>query len=233
MRAGDFPPVRQVHWKRSARIVSSRFPTVTLFDRVADPADLDSAYHFEAVTNPRVKQEVGLLALVPAEDRVTGPGTTPVMAAFTHPNVSGTRFSDGSFGVYYAAGDLDTAIAETVFHRERYLRMSRAPAVNLEMRVYYAVIDGRLHDLRAKREQYAAVYDPDPDHYGPGQRLGRRLRDRKSWGLVYDSVRREGGECVAILRPPVIGRVRQGPHLCYHYDGEAVRHVTQLRTPRS
>lgn len=202
---------------------------MTLFDQVANAADLESAFLFESVTNPRVKQEVGLLSLVPAKDRVSGPGTTPIMAAFTHPNTAGTRFSDGSFGVYYAAGDLDTAIAETVFHRERYLKASHAPPVNLEMRVYYAEIEARLHDLRGLVSKYPGIYDRDPAHYGPAQRLGRMLRDRGSFGIAYDSVRREGGECVAILRPPVIRPVRQGPHLCYHYDGERIRHVSQLR----
>ena len=226
------PPLRRVHWKKSARIVSSRFPTVTLFDQVADPADLDSAFLFESVTNPRVKQEVGLLSLVPRKDRLSGPGTTPVMAAFTHPNIAGTRFSDGSYGVYYAAGDLDTAIAETVFHRERYLKASHAPAVNLEMRVYYAEIQARLHDLRGLQSKRFDIYDPDPTRYGPAQRLGRMLRDRDSFGIAYDSVRRQGGECVAILRPPAVAPVRQGPHLCYHYDGERIAYVSQLRVLR-
>ncbi len=36
-----------------------------------------------------------------------------VMAPFTHLNPKGSRFSDGSYGVYYAAKRLSTAIAET------------------------------------------------------------------------------------------------------------------------
>ena len=44
------------------------------------------------------------------------------MAAFTHLNPEGSRFSDGSWGVFYAGNDLNTAIAETRHHRERFLR---------------------------------------------------------------------------------------------------------------
>jgi hypothetical protein len=52
------------------------------------------------MTNPRLREEAGNLTLVPLEDRVSGPGTTPIMAAFTHLNPEGSRFSGGSFGVY-------------------------------------------------------------------------------------------------------------------------------------
>ena len=43
------------------------------------------------------------------------------MAAFTHLNPEGSRFSDGSWGVFYAAHSVATAVEETVYHRERFL----------------------------------------------------------------------------------------------------------------
>jgi hypothetical protein len=70
----------------------------------------------EELTNPRVRDEVGTIALIPPEERVSGPGASHVMASFTHLNPKGSRFSDGSYGVYCAASALETAIAETVFH---------------------------------------------------------------------------------------------------------------------
>ena len=81
----------------------------------------------EQLTNPRVRDEVGEISLVPAAQRVTGPGASYVMASFTHINPKGSRFSDGSFGVYYAASALETAIAETVFHFEVFARDSNDP----------------------------------------------------------------------------------------------------------
>lgn len=67
-------------------------------------------------------------------ERVAGPGTGYIMAAFTHLNPSGSRLSDGKFGIHYAADSVETAIAETVFHQVRYLRETREPAQNLQMR---------------------------------------------------------------------------------------------------
>ncbi len=54
------------------------------------------------LVNPRLRNEAGAIHLVPPEERVTGPGATWVMAPFTHFNPNGSRFSDGTYGVYYA-----------------------------------------------------------------------------------------------------------------------------------
>src|SRR5437867_12952322 len=101
---------RHVQWRPSHRVVPSRFPPVGLFDRVARPEDLDAIFELEAITNDRLREEAGALHLVPIEDRVSGPGTTPIMAAFTHLNPEGSRFSNGSFGLYYCAQRLETAL---------------------------------------------------------------------------------------------------------------------------
>ena len=76
--------------------------------------------------------------LVPVADRVSGPNASIVMAPFTHLSPPGTRFTDGHFGAYYAAESVDTAIAETRFHRENFLRATSQPAIELEMRCYLA-----------------------------------------------------------------------------------------------
>lgn len=76
----------------------SRFPPVGVYDGIADAGDLDALYAIEALTNPRIRDELGVLPLVPKGRRVSGPGTTPIMAAFTHLNPEGSRFSDGSWG---------------------------------------------------------------------------------------------------------------------------------------
>ena len=116
---------RMVHaelaWDTSCRLVASRYPPVGLFDAVADPADLDVVFEIEAIGNPRLREQAGVLSLVPASERISGPGTTPIMSAFTHLNPEGSRFSDGTYGVYYAANDLETAVAEVGYHRARFL----------------------------------------------------------------------------------------------------------------
>ena len=70
---------RRTQWRPSHRLVPSRFPPVSLFDRVARPEDLDAVFEIEALTNDRVRDEVGEITLVPREERISGPGTTPIM----------------------------------------------------------------------------------------------------------------------------------------------------------
>ena len=77
-------PVVRVEWKPCWRIIPSRFPPIELFERVSDPGDLEAIYELESLTNPRLRDEVGDIRLVPPEDRVSGPGSSAIMAAFTH-----------------------------------------------------------------------------------------------------------------------------------------------------
>jgi RES domain-containing protein len=218
---------RAVRLSPCHRIVASRLPTIHLFERVADPADWDALYKLESMTNPRIRNQVGELHLVPVEDRVGGPNASVVMAPFTHLSPQGTRFTDGHFGAYYAAESIDTAIAETRFHRENFLRSTSQPAMELEMRCYLADVACELHDLRGLRTQLRDVYDPAS--YVASQKLGRELRNAGSNGIAFESVRRPGGECVAIFRPRLVQNVRQSVHLRYAWDGNSIARVYEMR----
>jgi hypothetical protein len=221
------PAVSPVVWKPCYRLVPSRFPPVGVYDRVAHPADLDAVFAVENMTNPRLRQEAGDISLVALEDRVSGPGTTPIMAAFTHLDPEGSRFTDGTYGVYYAASSLDTAIIESKHARERFLRRTREEAVEVDMRTYLADLDSELHDIRGDA-RFAAVYELG--NYAPGQKLGRELKRINSGGIAYDSVRQSGGECVAVFRPRLLSNCIQAQHFCFVWDGASVVQVYEKRS---
>lgn len=214
------PPVTHVHWKTSWRLVSSRFPTVSLFERVANPEDLEIVMEIEGLTNARLRDEVGNLQLVPPNERQSGPGTTPIMASFTHLNPDGSRFSDGYYGIYYAAKDIETALAETRYHRENFLRNSAQPPIEIDMRSYASEINSELHDIRGMQSSSPELYDKYS--YAASNKLARDLRNGGSNGIVYDSVRHSGGECVGILRANIPQPVIQGAHYCYQWDGNSI-----------
>jgi hypothetical protein len=217
--------INRITWLSCWRLVPSRFPPDGLFDRVASAADLDIVFAIEALTNDRLRDEAGDIRLVAPEDRIAGPGTTPIMAAFTHLNPEGSRFTDGSYGVYYAARDIDTAIAETCFHRARFLVATQQPATEIDMRSYAADLDADLHDIRYRQAEMPEIYAADIANYGAGQDLARRLRNVNANGIAYSSVRAEGGECVAVFKPRLLSPVRQGAHFCYVWDGEQIKTV--------
>jgi hypothetical protein len=230
-------PLARVSWRPSYRLIPSRFPTVGLYDAIADPADLDAVFAIEALANPRLRDEIGELQLVPTEERVSGPGATPVMAAFTHLNPEGSRFADRTYGVYYAAHSLETAVAEVSHHRAVFLRRTDEPAIDVHMRLITANVEAELHDLleadvtAGTPSRFASVLDPDD--YGPSQRLGRRLRAAGSWGIRYPSVRHAGGECVGILRPRALRHAKAAAHLALHWDGTRITHWYEKRSPHA
>jgi hypothetical protein len=214
---------RRVHWAEACRIVPTRHPTVYLYDRVADAADFDALYALEALTNDRLRDELGQLERVAREDRIFGPGSGPIMAAFTHVNPQGSRFSDGRFGVFYAARERATAVAETRFHHARFLAATAEGPLHLPMRLYAVAVDARLHDLRPAAAVDPAVYDPDD--YTAARALGARLRSEGSDGVAYRSVRRAGGQCVGLFRPRCASGCRAKAVLLYAWDGRAFTDV--------
>lgn len=219
------PDIGLIRWKPSWRLVSSRFPPAGLFDRVTAAEDLEIVMEIEGLTNDRLRDELGDISLVPTEDRAFGPGTSPIMAAFTHLNPQGSRFTDGAYGVYYAARTIRTAVEETKFHRACFLAATREPPIEIDMRSYASDIHAELHDIRGLQTGLADIYHPDPARYGYAQAFARRLRDAGSNGIAYSSVRDAGGECIAVFRPRLLGPVTQGEHYCYVWDGARIGHV--------
>src|SRR5579872_1470221 len=63
-----------VLWLPCFRVIPSRYPTIHLFERVAENTDWDALYWIESLTNPRLRDEIGDIELVPREERVFGPG---------------------------------------------------------------------------------------------------------------------------------------------------------------
>lgn len=197
------------------RMVPSKFPPIVLFEHLLDPDELDIAYELENLTNSRLRDEAGDIALVSREDRLVGPGSSPVMAAFTHTGFP-SRFSDGSYGVYYAGLAIETAIRETVHHRERFLSSTAEPACQLVMRQYISHVQKPLLDVRSHDALHAAA------DYFPSQQFARQQRQALCWGLHYRSVRHQGGECVAIFRPIALSPATQGSHYAYYWDGKTI-----------
>lgn len=209
---------RRIRWQPAFRIVPTRYPTIYIYDRVADPADFDALYALEALTNDHLRAEAGDIDLVSPDERIFGNGAGPIMAAFTHLNPDGSRFSDGRYGVFYAAHDKPTAVAETQYHQARFLAATAQPVMQLPMRLYSVKVSATLHDLRPLDAVPQAVYAADD--YSAARNLGASLRQAGSAGVVYRSVRHEGGECVGLFKPKGASQCLHAAYLLYVWDGQ-------------
>lgn len=205
-----------VDWHEAFRIIYSRYPYVGIFDEIGDPSDIPAILELEQRTNDRIRDQIGDIALIRPEDRISGPGTTPIMAAFTHARPS--RFSDGSYGVYYSARRRDTAIRETVYHVELFYRATREESADIDMRVYAAAVVGSFDDLRSATAADARF---DAESYAASRAYARTLYDDNAVdGIIYPSVRDPArGECVACFRARLISACYTHSYLTYRWDG--------------
>lgn len=206
--------VTHLDWHPAFRIIPSIYPPVDVYADVVQPGDRDAILALESATNPRILTQAGELSLVRPEERLAGEESVPVMAAFTHTKAS--RFSDGAYGVYYAAHDQDTAIAETAYHRLRFMTDAGLQSEIVHMRVYSARIRGAYDDIR-KKTRRSRLYDPND--YAYSQRYARALFEKNRVdGIAFRSVRRWEGECLAVFRPRCISNLRVERHLQYRFE---------------
>lgn len=220
------PPEPLIRWRNTARLIPSRFPTAGLFDRVAEPADLEALFELEGWTNDRISAEAGHLHRIPPGEWVVGrPMASVVMAAYCHPRVGGARFTSGDRGAWYAGRTLETALAESVYHRTREVAEVGLFETRMQLRIYLADFSARFHDVRTVRGG-AALHDPDD--YRESQRVGRELFESGSNGIAYRSVRHPEGECLVCFRPALVRNVRVGGHYEFRWDGRPEPAVRRL-----
>jgi len=220
-------PAREV---TGYRLVNSKFPPIDLFDDVASAEEFAALHALQALTNPRLQNEIGNLALLPPERIPFGiRGCSYAVAPFTHVNPQGSRFSDGSFGVLYLADTLETAIAEVKHHQQVYWQ--NVPELHYERFVFRglkAIFDeGGLGDALALPIDHA-IYAPDD--YSVSRPFGDGVR-RSMDGLRYHSVRKLNAHCWALMTPTNVADIIQTTHLEMIWNG-AITQVNHLRFSR-
>ncbi|KAF3995994.1 RES family NAD+ phosphorylase [Glaciimonas immobilis] len=220
----DWPTIA-LEWSPGFRIISTRFPSIYLFDRVADASDFDALYELEAMTNSRLRNEIGEISLIPESERLYGNGSGPIMAAFTHLNPHGSRFSDGSYGVFYAAKEKETAIAETKHHSAIFMQATNEEPIYLQMRLYQMRVQGLVNDLSEAKDTHPELFSLH--NYASSQSMGKEIRDSGANGICYPSVRRENGTCVAAFKTALLRDCYHAAYLEYHWDGKAINYVTE------
>jgi RES domain len=205
-------------WK-GHRLVPSHFPPIAIFESIYDSEDeLRIAFEIEGMTNDRLEQETSGLSLVKQGDCLFGPGTTPIMAAFTHIGFE-SRFTDGTYGAYYCANNVDTAIKETMYHKAKFFAATKEGDTEITMREYITAIKKPLVDVRGLHDLHK------PDSYIDSQAFGKQSFKENDWGILYDSVRNKGHECAALLRPPALSPTTQGSHFRYIWNGKDQRFI--------
>jgi RES domain len=173
------------------------------------PAQMEHLYELDDATNDRVTGESVGLPGIGVRELVFGvPHFHIINATFTHARPAGSRFNGPDRGAWYAGFSLKTAQTEVGFHYAESLReVNWQEEETVAYREYLADLHGEFCDLRGDTKHRNCL---DPDSYRASQRLAGDLLERGSAGIVYPSVRDEGGTCIACFRPALVANVREG-----------------------
>src|SRR4051812_29401589 len=116
------------------RLIPSRFPPISLYERVADPKEWESLHVVEELTNPRVRARRLIV------DQAAADETSPKLqnwnhAPFAYLNPEGTWLLDPFIGTLELYDCLQTALAASMRKRELFLLRTNEPPLDFDMRV--------------------------------------------------------------------------------------------------
>jgi hypothetical protein len=214
------PPISLLRQFDTHRLVPSRhLPNgdSVLVAIADDDVHLQAIFELDLATNDRLTAQQQQLAGIGLEELVFGvPHAHIVNAAFCHPHPLGSRFSGPDRGAWYAGFELETSQAEVAFHKSVHLAEVGQFQDSVTYDDFLADFTASFHDLRHSRGFKDSL---DPFSYVTSQNLAESLLDAESLGVVYPSVRRNGGTCVACFRPALVANVRRARTYRFTWDG--------------
>lgn len=219
---GELPLVREA-FERTVRLVTSaRLREAAMAPLADNDDDLALLAEIEGATSSRlIAEERGIGGIAP-EELVHGvPHAKFINASFAYakprePN----RFNPANRGAWYAALDPETCIHEVGHH----LTQALADAGDFDAVVEYgemiASMSGIFIDLRELPDHPALDADKAKG-YPVGNAIAAQARADGHNGIIYPSVRHEGGTCIAALWPNVVQSVVQGAMYRLTWSGNA------------
>jgi len=150
---------------------------------------------------------------------------------FEHPCSS--RYSTGTYGVWYGAESIETSVRETVYHFRRNTLASQVAALSekpiiQERRVHIVRCNALLVDLRARTRSEPRLLDSLD--YSYCQAVGAELRDAGLPGVLTYSARHARSQVIAVFSPTVLADPRTVCYLTYKLFAASGKVVVE-RTP--
>ncbi len=198
-----------VHEDLYRNIVSLR-KSVDLFDDLSpNRADWDSAIAVEM----QVKQTI-FTSTTPIIHRPFEEAIWFSAIGYPYKKWMESRYSDGTFGIWYGASDIHTSAYETVCHWIKFLSDAGNlnSGVKQERQIYLIQCDALLLDFRPLVTKFPKLISKAD--YSFTQQIGTRLHREEHPGLVTKSARYDG-DVYAILNSNVLSNPRHSCFLTY------------------
>lgn len=215
------PPCTAINEQATVRLIPSGYakPPV-LLPLVDSRHEEDLLARLEGMTSGRLLAERdGLSNLDPRELTYQVWGYTHINAAFSYTREEGNRFNEKSRGAWYCALRDLTALEEVAYHRKRELQRINVFEDEVEYQCLLASFVGDFHDVRGLSPRPDYLGDDPAKAYPSGQILASQLRAEGSLGIVYPSVRHQGGICLVAFHPHSVQNVRFGARWKLTWEG--------------
>jgi len=196
---------------RTMRLVTTARLRAPVLNRLVDADDLAALAEIEGATSNRLMAQSRGTAEVQSYELVYGvPHAAFINAAFAYakprePN----RFNGAERGAWYAALELETCLAEVRHHLTEMLSQTGVYEAVVEYAELHASFAGEFVDLRSYPD-HVCLHPEKGIGYPAGNALADAARARGLNGIIYPSVRRRGGTCIAALFPHSVQSVAQG-----------------------
>jgi hypothetical protein len=194
------------------RNIASLRQSQNLFDDLAEDPELWMlAQKIESEVKPLSYQSTTPVINRPFED---AEWFNAIAWPFKHWQSS--RYSDGSYGVWYGSAAIETTVFESAFHWYRGLICDAGferQIITAERTVYSVACTAALLDFRSAIPDYPELVDPWA--YTFCQLVGAKINREGHPGLLTHSVRQTDGENVVIFNPNVLSNPRKSCHLTY------------------
>jgi RES domain-containing protein len=209
-------PTATLAIERAVRLVSTARLRDPVLLALVDPTLLDDLAEIEGATSFRLAEQSHAASLFPSGR----PHANFVNAAFAYfrPRER-NRFNGPHRGAWYAALAVETALQEVAFHLRRELQRVNDYFATVEYAEMWASFAGNFVDLRSVHPPPACLHPDAAIGYPAGNQLAAEAMQAGLNGIVYPSVRHDGGTCLVALWPHVVQSVAQGRVLRLRWAG--------------
>ena len=220
-------PLARVSWRPSYRLIPSRFPTVGLYDAIADCRRSRRGVRDRGARQSAAARRDRRAAAGAAGGAGERPGSDAGDGRL-HPPQSGRlallrrqlrRLLRRALARHRGGRGEPPSGAVPAPHRRAGDRSRHAPD-HRQRRGGAArpAHPGRARSRRSGRTRRSSIRRTTARRSASAQ----ALRRQGSWGISYPSVRDAEGECVAIFRPRALRHAKSALHIALHWDGERI-----------
>lgn len=220
MTAGPFP-VTRIALERTIRLVTTARLRDPVLLKLVGQRYQDDLAEIEGATSGRLSAQQQGTEDLQARELVGGlPHANFINAAFVYFRPRDlNRFNGPGRGAWYAALDVETCKIEVGFHLTRELQRVNDFNTVVEYAEMFASFAGEFVDLRNTDPRPDCLHPDAAVGYPAGNSLAELTRNNGHNGIIYPSVRHEGGTCLVALWPAAVQSVAQGRALRAAWTG--------------